>query len=121
MDKLNEVGVYKQIFNDILGINLPCTCIYESTGLLKHIQKNHPDCVKYIRIIPDVVSNPDYIGVIPREPMSIEIIKLYDKNIQVAVKLDIKNNYLYVASMYDVKPYKITTRLHSGRLKKFTR
>lgn len=47
-----------------------------------------------------------------------EFVKCYEKNILLAVKLDMGKNYLYVASLYDVTDSKIQNRLNSGRLKK---
>ena len=48
-----------------------------------------------------------------------ELVKAYDINILVAVKLDIKNDYLYVASMYSLSKSKLERRIKGKRLKKF--
>ncbi len=61
-------GVYDDI---IFGAK-----IYQSNGLIKHIQKRHPSCVKYIPIIPEIISNPDSIGRNPNEKgVSFELVK----------------------------------------------
>ena len=116
---LYYVGNYNQDFNDILEINLPYKTIYQSVGLEIHIKKRHPNCVRYLDNISDILASPDYIGHNPKESNSIELIKCYADNIKVAVKLDAKNNHLYVASLYDIKDSKLQRHLDSGRLKIF--
>lgn len=118
-NNLTEVGIYNPQFNNILNISLPCNSIFQSDGLYLHIQKRHPNCINYLNNIPDIISSPDYIGTNPNEPNSIELVKRYDDNIMIGIKLDITNNYLYVASLFDIKEGKIQRRLHSGRLKEF--
>ncbi len=118
-DNLIEVGVYIEEFNNKLNSTLPCIKIYQSEGLIKHIQKRHEDCVDYIDNIPEIISKPDYIGSNPKEPDSIELIKTYDKNIQIAVKLNIEKDYFYVASLYEITDAELQNRLYSGRTKKF--
>lgn len=115
-----KVGTYSQLFNEILGISLPCFDIIQSEGLAKHIIKRHPNCIKYINNISDIISSPDYIGINPNEPQSIELVKKYDKHILIGIKLDLVQAHLYVASLYDIKESKIMRRLKSGRLKYFT-
>lgn len=56
--------------------------------------------------------------VIQRIGKGIEFIKKIDDNILVATELDIKDGYLYIASMYSIKQAKIDRGLNSGRLKK---
>lgn len=118
MDNLNKVGEYTGEYNNLLNINLPCLPIYASDGLIKHIQARHSNCIGYISQIPDIISNPDYVGKNPTEPNSIELVKVYGDNIQIGIKLDVSNNYLYVATLFDVRQSKINRRLHSGRLKR---
>ena len=112
------VGVYTDYFNKILGTHFPCVNIFQSDGLIKHIKNRHPTCVKYMKSISEIILSPDYIGANPNEPKSIELIKVYEKNIQIAIKLDVSENYFYVASLYDISDIKIKNRLHSGRIKR---
>ena len=94
------------------------TKIYKSSGLKKHIVKRHPDCTQYIRYISDIISSPDYIGVNPNgSGTSFELIKTYSDNVQIGIKLDVKDNYFYVATLHTVTNAKISSRLKSGRLK----
>ena len=114
-EKMKSVGKYKAELNDILGINLPCTEIYCSVGLIHHIAKRHPDCVEHYSRIPEVIENPDMVGVDPTKPNSVELIKQIGPYLLVAVTLDSKEGYLYVSSMYDQTPDKNKRRLKSGR------
>lgn len=118
--KLFKVGEYKREFNEILNTNLPCGDIMQSVGLAIHVKKRHPACMKYLDNISQIISSPDYIGTNPHEPNSIELVKCFDNNIQIGIKLDTKNDYLYVSTLFDVRESKITSRRLSGRLKEFT-
>ncbi len=111
------VGTYNSLFNKLLDINLPCGTIYQSAGLQKHILNRHPDCLKYLDSISQIIEQPDYIGRNPHEPDSIELVKKFDSHILVGIKLDFSNHYLYVASLYKINDNKVNRRLHSGRLK----
>ncbi|WP_341433815.1 hypothetical protein, partial [Mesomycoplasma ovipneumoniae] len=54
----------------------------------------------------------------PREEgISLEYLKVLDDNVLVAVKLDNKNNYFYVASVYEVTDAKLKSMLNSGRIR----
>lgn len=117
-DTLFPVGEYLERFNHITGTSLPAGIIYQSTGLQSHILKRHPHLLGYLSKIPEIILIPDYIGVHPNEPNSIELVKLYAENIQIAIKLDMDKRYLYVASLYEIKEAKLKNRIHSGRLKK---
>ena len=121
-NKLLKVGKYNQQFNDILGINISNFDIYRSSGLPAHMLKRHHEkCLKYIDYIPDIIKEPDYIGINPHETevQSIELIKRYNDNILIGIKLDKDNDYLYVSTMHDIPESKIQRRLFSGRLKEF--
>lgn len=118
-ENLLKVGQYNLKFNSILGINLQELEIYRSKGLPFHmVKRKHFNCLKYIDYIPDIILQPDYIGINPNEQgTSIELIKRYEDNVVVGIKLDTDNEYLYVSTMYDVQESKIARRLHSGRIK----
>jgi len=121
-EKMIKMGEYKEEINSVLGIHIKPQAIYRSAGLLTHmIKRKHFKCLKYIDYIPDIINNPDYIGINPNEngAPSVEFVKRFNINILVGVKLDMDNNYLYVSTMHDVQESKIQRRLHSGRLKIF--
>lgn len=121
-DKMLEVGMYQEEFNKILNIDLPIGIIYQSKGLPTHmVKRKHFKCLKYIDKISDIIKNPDYIGINPSEDNSIELIKRFENNVLIGIKLDTDENYLYVSTMHDVQESKIERRLHGGRLKKFNK
>lgn len=121
IDKFIEVGEFYQELNDIIGSNLPLQKIYRSKGFPSHlIKRKHFNCLKNIDDIPDIIKNPDYIGINPNESGdTIELIKVFNKNILIGIKLDEDENYLYVSTIHDIQESKLNRRLHSGRIKKF--
>lgn len=119
-NKLSKIGKFNQKYNTNLNTNLPCLDIFQSDGLKTHVAKNHPNQLQYLNNVADILNNPDYIGMNPKEPNSIELIKKYGDNILIAIKLDKSNNYYYLASLYDISTSKINSRIKSGRLKNFT-
>lgn len=71
-------------------------------------------------MIPDIIASPDYIGVNPNENVkSFELVKVLNENIQIGIKLDIKKNYLYVATLHTITDGKLQHGLKNGRLIKF--
>lgn len=111
-------------FNKTISKYLPTVLdfdyIYRSIGLEKHILKRHPECVEYLQYLAFIIAHPDYIGINPNESgTSFELIKIFDKNIQIGIKLDVKDNYLYVATLHSITDGKLQHGLQNGRLKKF--
>ena len=94
--------------------------IYKSDGLIKHIEKRHPECVNYLSRLTEIISSPDYIGINPNETgKSFELVKIYDNNVQIGIKLDVTNDYLYVATLHTITDSKLRHGIENGRLKKF--
>lgn len=118
-DNLTVVGQYREIFNTLTNQNLPCEAIYQSSGLIKHIQKRHPGKDSLETLIPEIILKPDFVGKNPKEINSIELVKQYDENVMVCIKLDQKDDYLYVASVFEISAGKLQNRINSGRLKKY--
>ena len=116
------MGNYNQLFNDMLNINIKHDVIYRSKGLPSHMLKSrHEKYLKYIDYIPEIIENPDYIGINPNEKgQTIELVKRYGDNVLIGIKVDKNNDYLYVSTMYDISESKLQRRLYSGRLKEFT-
>ncbi len=115
------VGEYTPAFNHITGQNLPCDTIYQSPGLIAHLRKRHPGKEGLISVIPAVIAAPDFIGKHPKESGSIELVQVADENVMVCVKLDQKDGYFYVASVYEISNSKLANRIASGRLKKYAK
>ena len=82
-EELLRVGKYNLKFNELLGIDIKDFEIYRSKGLPSHmVKRKHFNCLRYIDYIPDIILEPDYIGVNPNEQgLSIELIKRYADNV----------------------------------------
>lgn len=87
---------------------LPYQTAYQSEGFSKHIEKRHLHCLPYMERIPKIITHPDYIGINPNETViSFELVKTFDDNVQIGIKLDSKNDYLYVATLHDITQSKL--------------
>lgn len=101
-----------------LPVDFENKTIYQSAGLIKHIEKRHPECLDYMNKISEIISNPDYCGVNPNENNpSCELIKIFDDNVQIGIKLDTKMDYLYIATLHTITQAKLEKRIASNRLK----
>lgn len=119
-NQIRPVGEYNEKFNSYLPYSLSHAVVYQSSGLVKHIQKRHPDCLEFVSLIPTIIESPDYIGVNPHEEgVSFELVKVLAENLQVGIKLDTKEEYLYVATLHPITEAKLKHGIANGRLKKF--
>ena len=114
MDK--KVGILKDEYLKYLDIILEDHSIYAHSGTFKHIKKRHPDIEDAEEKIKAVLSSPDYIGTHPKETNSIEYIKLIEKNYLVAVKFDVRDNRLIVATLYGITEAKLKKHLETNRI-----
>ena len=99
---------------DIVKVNIE--------NLRKHLEKrNHDNMIKYLSRISELLENPDYIGINPRERgRSIEYVIQLDENVLIGIKLDYKNEYFYIATMHEISELKLNQRIKNGRLKSLT-
>lgn len=116
-DKLFVAGQYIDKFNTLTSQQLPRGPIMQSTGLEVHIKNHHPGLVSEMKWIPQIIAQPDYIGVNPSEPNSVELVRVLNQNLKVCIKLDRKDGYLFVASFYEMTEGKLKKHIKSGRLK----
>ena len=119
MGRLRVVGEYIEKFNTATGQNIPLGPILQSAGLYAHVKKRHPDELDNLDYVSLIISEPDYIGSHPTESANIELVKVLEKNVMVCVKLDVKEMYPYVASVFTISEGKLKNRIASGRLKKY--
>ena len=110
------LGIYPELYNQLLNIHLPTTEIWQYPGFEKHVAKKHQNCLCYIDKVKEIIEKPDYISVNSRIPNSIEFIKRFSDLILLSVNLDCKNGYLYVSSLYDIEEAKLERKRHSGKL-----
>ena len=99
---------------DIVKVNME--------NLKKHLEKrNHDNMIKYLSRISELLENPTYIGINPREKgRSIEYVIQLDENVLIGIKLDYKNEYFYIATMHEISELKLNQRIKNGRLKSLT-
>lgn len=91
-------------------------------GAIKHIKKKHAAIfAAHHQSIPDIITNPDYVGQNPTEPNSVEMYKYFGDTLLVAIKLD-PTGYFYLSSFYDLNnaQNKIPKRLKAGRIVVFS-
>lgn len=118
-DNLIPIAKFNKELNKYLPHPFSNDIIYQSEGLVKHIAKRHPECLSYLNCISSIITEPDYIGVNPHETSaSFELVKIMDENIQIGIKLDIKNDYLYVATLHTITYGKLQHGINNGRLRK---
>lgn len=114
------IARYNKTLNKYLPFSLDYELVFQSVGLEKHIRKRHPECVGYLQYLPHIIERPDYVGVNPHESgTSFELVKRIGQNMQVGIKLDVKNDYLYVATLHSITDGKLKHGAENGRLKKF--
>lgn len=118
-DNIFPIAAYNKTLNQYLPYQLDYDYVYQSAGLKKHILKRHPECIEYLRFLQYIISHPDYIGVNPNEAgISFELVKTINKHVQIGIKLDAHDNYLYVATLHTITDGKLQHGLQNGRLKK---
>ena len=75
--------------------------------------------IPHIPNIQHYLKNLDYVGINPREKgVSLEYVVQVKPNILIAVKLDSKNGYFYVATMHKISQLKLLQRIRNRRLQK---
>ena len=115
-DKLIKITSFNTELNTLLGTNFHSFPIYRSKGLLTHlIKRKHFVATKYVEYLSEVIQSPDYAGYYNG---NIELVKVFDDNIFISIKLDKNKKKYYVATMFDVKESKIESYLRTGRLKR---
>ncbi len=114
--------MFNEAINAILGINISARNIYQSKGFKAHLLKRrHFVAANYVELIPEIILNPDYVGKSGEDTSpSIEYVKSFsDDNMRLVVKADVKDDTLYVATMFELPTAKLERFVHSGRFKKY--
>ena len=116
-----KIGFLKKKYLEALNINnCSCSNVYLNPGAETHIKTKHPTIYnKYFKSVKYIIQRPDYLGLNPIVKDSIELIRIYSRDV-VLVSIAIgKNGYLYLSSIYTIGrrgKSKIRKRLKSGRL-----
>ena len=120
---MKQVGRIKSEYFQILELDDSIDIVKVNIeNLRKHLEKrNHDNMIKYLSRISELIENPDYIGINPRERgRSIEYVIQLDENVLIGIKLDYKNEYFYIATMHEISELKLNQRIKNGRLKSLT-
>ena len=120
---MKQVGRIKSEYFQILELDDSIDIVkVNMENLKKHLEKrNHDNMIKYLSRISELLENPDYIGINPRERgRSIEYVIQLEENVLIGIKLDYKNEYFYIATMHEISELKLNQRIKNGRLKSLT-
>ena len=94
--------------------------IFIGESNVKHMKRRHSSVYKkYGDRLPQIVYNPDYVG-INAEDGSLEYIKVFDDHVKLVVRIA-GDEKLYVRSMYTVLDSRTDFFVKSGRLKPLTK
>ena len=120
---MKQVGRIKSEYFQILELDDSIDIVKVNIeNLRKHLEhRNHDNMIKYLSRISELLENPTYIGINPREKgRSIEYVIQLDENVLIGIKLDYKNEYFYIATMHEISELKLNQRIKNGRLKSLT-
>ena len=120
MSKVDKIGKFSKKIIDLLNLNIPeNTEIYIGNQNREHMEKKHShDYYYYHHLLPNIISNPDYVGIEPKNN-SIEYIKEVSIDPSVIIKIAIRvssNGKYFVRTMYNISDYKIQSALNKGYL-----
>lgn len=106
----------------ISALNLPIkneAPIYLGETNIDHMKRRHPaDYAKYGQHVRLILSDPDYVGVNPKDN-SIEYVKEFQLNgeyVKVAVRVSVSGNY-FVRSLYVLNTNRVNNFISKGSLK----
>ncbi len=107
-------------------LHLPKICdnnIYLGPTNISHMQTSHPaDYAKYKNEIKNILNDPDYVGLNPKDG-SIEYVKNFiidNEYVKVAVRISSGNKY-YARSLYVLNKRRVDNFIKKGTLKKVDR
>ena len=120
MGKVDKIGKFSKKIIDLLNLDIPeNTEIYIGNQNREHMEKKHShDYYYYHHLLPNIISNPDYVGIEPKNN-SIEYIKEVSIDPSVIIKIAIRvssNGKYFVRTMYNISDHKIQRALNKGYL-----
>lgn len=85
---VTKVGCFSENIINALNLNMASgTPIYIGDTNIEHIKKRHEyEYEKYYKFLPDIIAQPDYVGLNPK-----------DNSIQLVKEFKISNDYVRVA------------------------
>ena len=117
-----KVGKLNSEIIELLGLKIPESDILIGADKIVYTQKHKhkfEDSAQYKKCIeatPDIINNPDYVGVHPNG-QSIEYIKTIDKTMLLAVRINSKGS-LWVKTVFPITEQKLELYINSGTVKK---
>lgn len=117
------VGYVPEAVVRYYGINCSSYDVFMPPGVLKHLKKRGHwiDFLRYHMDIPNMIAAPDYAGQNPNEPGTIELYKVVNDHVLIAIKMSPPDE-LFLGSFYklDNGAQKIQGRLRTGRIYPFS-
>ena len=117
-----KVGAVTQRVIDLLKLNMTeGTPIYIGQSNINHMLQSHPeDYRRYKEQIPNILEQPDYVGINPSDN-SIEYVKVFifnDESVKVAVRIS-RGGKLYARTIYARDLQKMERFVQKGYLLKY--
>jgi len=119
------IGVLTQEVINLLGLNLTEKEIIIWKDRIKYIEKHKSDFTSeddyrlHVESMPEIISNPDYVGIHPKGD-SIQYIKKINKIMLVGIRIKLRGK-LVVRSCYPISQSKLDTYIQSGTLIEFSK
>lgn len=88
---------------------------------IKHIKERHPEVEKYIKDVPNIIKSPDLILQETKRGSTIWLIKTFDKNVKVTMKLNTTNDKKLknsVIQMQFMRDSEINRNIRNGKVTK---
>ena len=88
---------------------------------IKHIKESHPEVEKYIKDVPNIIKSPDLILQETKRDSTIWLIKTFDKNVKVTMKLNTTNDKKLknsVIQMQFMRDSEINRNIRNGKVTK---
>lgn len=118
---MKKVGKFTDKIINQLHLAIPAgTPIYIGDENEQHIKSRHPyEYDKYYDYLPDILSEPDYVGISPRDG-SVQFVKefcLDSEYIRIAVKIS-RNKRCFVKTLHLLSTCNAENYIRKGTLKK---
>ena len=88
---------------------------------IKHIKERHPEVEKYIKDVPNIIKSPDLILQETKRDSTIWLIKTFDKNVKVTMKLNTTNDKKMknsIIQMQFMRDSEISRNIRNGKVTK---
>lgn len=121
--QVHEVGTLNSKVISLLGLHSNEMKIVIGKDKLKYIEKhkhkfkNNDEYIRHIESLPDIIENPDFVGLHPSGD-SIEYIKQIDEILLIAVRIR-NQGKLWIKSVFPITKDKLETYKRAGSLREY--